>query len=96
MFSSHTGAPTDRRLLDSDPELFEIHKAQRATNPLLDQAVRTNITVIEEGEKHGVRTYIFTPCIVCKSFPGPSLIRQYDESRSPDAGGSITLTRKCT
>lgn len=29
MFSSHTGAPTDRPLLDTDPQLYEIHKAQK-------------------------------------------------------------------
>jgi nucleoside-diphosphate-sugar epimerase len=28
------------------------------------QAVITNNTVTEEGERHGVRTYIFAPCIV--------------------------------
>ncbi|KAM7208195.1 NAD(P)-binding protein [Naviculisporaceae sp. PSN 640] len=64
IFSSHTGAPTDRPLLDTDPGLFDIHKAQKVLHPLLNQAVQTNIRVIQEGEKHGVRTYIFAPCIV--------------------------------
>lgn len=30
MFSSHSGAPTDRKLSDNDPELFAVQKAQRA------------------------------------------------------------------
>ena len=37
MFSSHTGAPTDRPLLDTDPNLYDIQKAQRGIAPILDQ-----------------------------------------------------------
>ncbi|KAK5050621.1 hypothetical protein LTR84_003903 [Exophiala bonariae] len=64
LFSSHTGAPTDRPLLDSEPGLYEIQKSQKATldGPLT--AVATNNTVIEQGELHGVKTYVFVPCIV--------------------------------
>lgn len=29
MFSSHTGASTDRPVLDSNPQLYDIHKAQK-------------------------------------------------------------------
>lgn len=64
LFSSHAGAPTDRPLLDSDPKLYEVQKAQK---PLLDgpqTAVTTNNTVVEQGEALGVRTYVFVPCIV--------------------------------
>lgn len=28
------------------------------------KAISTNCNVVEQGEKHGVRTYIFAPCIV--------------------------------
>ncbi|KAJ4422974.1 hypothetical protein N0V82_002368 [Gnomoniopsis sp. IMI 355080] len=64
IFSSHAGAPTEQPLLDTDPNLYSIQKAQKAPFDLLNQAVNTNCTVIDEGEKHGVRTYIFAPCIV--------------------------------
>lgn len=66
MFSSHAGAPTDAPLLDTDPSLYSIHKAQVETAPfdLIKTAVSTNNIVIEEAEKYGVRSYIFAPCMV--------------------------------
>ncbi|OJD38683.1 nad dependent epimerase dehydratase family protein [Diplodia corticola] len=64
IFSSHAGAPTDRPLLDTEPALYDIQKAQKAASPLMQEAVDTNSTVIEQGEAHGVRTYIFVPCVV--------------------------------
>ncbi|KAF4555483.1 Hypothetical protein D9617_2g054440 [Elsinoe fawcettii] len=66
MFSSLTGAPTDKPLLDSDPDIFEIHKAQRPPSNMgiMQIPIQTNVTVVEEGEKHGVKTYVFAPCIV--------------------------------
>ncbi|KAI1433857.1 hypothetical protein GGR50DRAFT_460534 [Xylaria sp. CBS 124048] len=64
IFSSHAGAPTDKPLLDSDPNLYEIQKAQKAPFHLMQEAVDTNNIVIEEAEKHGVRCYLFAPCIV--------------------------------
>lgn len=30
------------------------------------KAVKTNCAIIDEGEKRGVRVYLFSPCIVCK------------------------------
>ncbi|EHY57801.1 hypothetical protein HRR83_005287 [Exophiala dermatitidis] len=64
IFSSHAGAPTDRPLLDTDPNLYDIQKAQKPIVPILRPAIDANNTVIEQGERYGVRTYIFTPCIV--------------------------------
>ncbi|KAH0840769.1 hypothetical protein AYO21_00581 [Fonsecaea monophora] len=64
IFSSHAGAPTDRPLLDTDPDLYEIQKAQKAPIPLIQSAVNTNNTVIEQAESLGVHSYIFVPCIV--------------------------------
>ncbi|GAP85339.1 putative NAD dependent epimerase dehydratase family protein [Rosellinia necatrix] len=64
IFSSHAGAPTDAPLLDSDPGLYEIQKAQIAENPMMQEAVDANNFVIEEAEKYGVRSYVFAPCIV--------------------------------
>ncbi|KAJ0106969.1 nad dependent epimerase dehydratase family protein [Diaporthe amygdali] len=66
LFSSHAGAPIDAPLLDTHPELYSIQKAQVETAKwdLMKGAVNTNNIVIEESEKHGVRSYIFAPCIV--------------------------------
>ncbi|KAI0810155.1 hypothetical protein GGR55DRAFT_678752 [Xylaria sp. FL0064] len=64
VFSSHAGAPTDKPLLDSDPKLYEIQKAQKSPSPWMQQAIDVNNFVIEESEKQGVRSYIFVPCIV--------------------------------
>jgi nucleoside-diphosphate-sugar epimerase len=64
LFSSHAGAPTDRPLLDSDPKLYDIQKTQRSPHAAMQTAVSTNNTVVEQGEVHGVRTYVFVPCIV--------------------------------
>ncbi|CAN8100997.1 unnamed protein product [Discula destructiva] len=64
VFSSHAGAPTDRPLLDTDPNLYSIQKAQEAPSNIVKMAVNTNCRVVEEGEKHGVRSYIFAPCMV--------------------------------
>lgn len=64
IFSSHAGAPTDKPLLDSDPKLYEIQKAQNAPIPLIQEAVGANNFVIEEAAKYGIRSYVFVPCIV--------------------------------
>ncbi|KIW92777.1 uncharacterized protein Z519_06626 [Cladophialophora bantiana CBS 173.52] len=64
IFSSHAGAPTDRPLLDTEADLYEIQKAQKAPIPLMQSAVNTNNTVIEQAESLGVHSYIFVPCIV--------------------------------
>ncbi|KAI3333991.1 hypothetical protein F4824DRAFT_469381 [Ustulina deusta] len=64
IFSSHAGAPTEKPLLDSDPKLYEIQKAQKSPVQLAQEAVGANNFVIEESEKYGVRSYVFVPCIV--------------------------------
>ncbi|KAI1752667.1 hypothetical protein F4782DRAFT_499630 [Xylaria castorea] len=64
IFSSHAGAPTDKPLFDSDPNLYEIQKGQKYPFPPMQQAVDANNFVIEESEKYGIRSYIFAPCIV--------------------------------
>ncbi|KAI1415130.1 NAD(P)-binding protein [Hypoxylon sp. FL1857] len=80
LFSSHAGAPTDRPLLDTDPQLYAIQKSQRANLDLLQEAVNSSCMVIEEAEKYGVRSYIFVPCIVygkSEGFGEPvSMLRQ--------------------
>ncbi|KAI1076181.1 hypothetical protein F5B20DRAFT_557033 [Whalleya microplaca] len=64
LFSNHAGAPTDRPILDTDPELFNVQKSQESEFEVMQKAVNTNCTVIEQAEKYGVRGYIFVPCIV--------------------------------
>ncbi|KAF7675063.1 nad-binding protein [Alternaria burnsii] len=64
MFSEHAGMPTDRRLVDTDPALYDLQKSSKSPHELFTKAANTNITVIETAEKYGVRSYIFVPCIV--------------------------------
>ncbi|KAJ9142995.1 NAD(P)-binding protein [Pleurostoma richardsiae] len=64
IFSSHAGAPTERPLLDTDPKLFDIQKAQKPTVARVPEAIDTNCQVIELSDKFGVRSYVFVPCIV--------------------------------
>ncbi|KAI4862192.1 hypothetical protein F4820DRAFT_431129 [Hypoxylon rubiginosum] len=64
IFSSHAGAPTDKPLLDNDPHLYDIQKSQKAPIGFMQTPTETNNIVIKEAERHGVRSYIFVPCIV--------------------------------
>lgn len=66
LFSSQVAAPTDRPLPDTDPNLYSIQKQQvkDTTNDVLRPGVEANNLVIETAEAHGVRSYIFAPCIV--------------------------------
>ncbi|PNP51077.1 hypothetical protein THARTR1_08305 [Trichoderma harzianum] len=66
IFSDLAGAPTDKPLLDTDTELYEIQSEQqtRALFPAFQKAVGTNNTVINLAEELGVKSYIIEPCIV--------------------------------
>jgi len=64
IFSSHAGAPTNRSLLDTESDLYDIQKSQKPRIPLLQSAVDANNTVIEQAVSLGVHSYIFVPCIV--------------------------------
>ncbi|OJJ03402.1 hypothetical protein ASPVEDRAFT_890140 [Aspergillus versicolor CBS 583.65] len=63
-FGSYCGAPTDRPLRDTEPALYDIQKAQRSEHPWAQTSVKVNCDVIDKGEEYGVRTYIFSPCMV--------------------------------
>ncbi|GAQ07565.1 hypothetical protein ALT_4886 [Aspergillus lentulus] len=63
-FSNHAGAPIDHLLFDDDPNLYEIQKSQRSSLPLMQQGVETNNRIIELSESLGVKSYIFSPCVV--------------------------------
>lgn len=66
LFSSHAGAPTDRPLRDTDPNLYAMQKAQVDAAPhfAMGRGVLANNLVIEAAEEEGVKSYIFAPCIV--------------------------------
>ncbi|KAJ3955876.1 hypothetical protein N0V92_007590 [Colletotrichum tropicale] len=86
IFSSHAGAPTDRPLLDTDPDLYSIQKAQKAPVPIMQTAVDTNNIVIEEAAAQGVKAYIFAPCIVYNATLYLQILRSILNGDSPGSG----------
>ncbi|KAF2731126.1 NAD(P)-binding protein [Polyplosphaeria fusca] len=64
LFSSHVGHPTDRPILDTDPDLYALQTTCSGPYPIMNEALATNSTIIDLAEKHSVKSYIFTPCIV--------------------------------
>ncbi|PNS18681.1 hypothetical protein CAC42_5220 [Sphaceloma murrayae] len=96
MFSSLTGAPVDRPLLDSEPNIFEIHKAQQAPYKMMQTPISTNVDITEQGEKHGVKTYIFAPCIVYgkgEGFGNPISIQTVEIVKAAKATGRVYKIR---
>ncbi|KAK5267527.1 hypothetical protein LTR96_007560 [Exophiala xenobiotica] len=92
IFSSHAGAPTDRQLFDDEPGLYDVQKSQRSDIPLLQSAIETNNTVIEQAESLGVRSYIFVPCIVygkCEGFGNPISIQTVAIVKAAKAVGRV-------
>ncbi|GKZ20540.1 hypothetical protein AbraIFM66951_005865 [Aspergillus brasiliensis] len=63
-FSQHAGMPTDEALLDTRPDLYELQKGAKGPHVFINESVETNVTVIDHAERHGVRSYIFAPCLV--------------------------------
>ncbi|KAH0428275.1 NAD dependent epimerase/dehydratase [Colletotrichum camelliae] len=51
IFSSDAGAPTDRELLDTDPNLYDIQKGQKAPVDILQKAGRSALTPITRSLK---------------------------------------------
>ncbi|KAI8220379.1 hypothetical protein K4K54_008633 [Colletotrichum sp. SAR 10_86] len=86
IFSSHAGAPTDRPLLDTDPDLYNIQKAQKAPIPIMQTAVDTNNIIIEEAAAQGVKAYIFAPCIVYNATLYLQLLRAILNGDNPGSG----------
>ena len=72
LFSEFAGMPIDRVLLDTDAELYELQKRAIGHTPVefASRGLQANCSVIEAAEKHGVRSYIFAPCIVYGSGEG--------------------------
>ncbi|GKZ38659.1 hypothetical protein AbraIFM66950_010995 [Aspergillus brasiliensis] len=64
LFSSHAGHPTDSIFSDADPGLYGVQKSAKVAHPWLGPALEANNTIIATAEAHGVRSYIFIPCVV--------------------------------
>ncbi|OJJ96047.1 hypothetical protein ASPACDRAFT_35479 [Aspergillus aculeatus ATCC 16872] len=91
-FGSYCGAPTDRPLLDTDPELYNIQKSQRTEHPWGQTSVQVNCSVIDKGLEYGVRTYIFSPCMVYgkgEGFGNQISIQVVDIVRAAKAAGRV-------
>ncbi|KAF9876568.1 nad dependent epimerase dehydratase family protein [Colletotrichum karsti] len=97
MFSSHAGAPTDRPLLDTHPELYDIQKAQKAAISVIQPGIETNKTITDEAEANGVKSYIFAPCIVYgknEGFGNPISIQTREIVKAAKAAGRVySVTR---
>ncbi|KAH7056956.1 hypothetical protein B0J12DRAFT_774461, partial [Macrophomina phaseolina] len=94
MFSSLSGAPIDRPLLDDEPGLYEQHRKQKAPYEAVQMATNTNIAVTEKSLKHGVRTYIFVPCIVCRYIPTGQKIQTKRDQNIEACRASFSSDRK--
>ncbi|CAG8282389.1 unnamed protein product [Penicillium salamii] len=74
-FSYMAGLDANTPLPDTEPSIYDIQKDQtrksqqnpQGSNEALEACLNTNTRAIEAGEKYGVKVYIFSPCIVCKS-----------------------------
>ncbi|OWY47487.1 NAD(P)-binding protein [Alternaria alternata] len=66
VFSEFVGMPTEQPLPDTHPDLYALQKHAIDHTPLkiFGPALKANCNVIEVAEAHGVRSYIFAPCIV--------------------------------
>lgn len=61
---------------------------------LRGKATNTNIAVTEKGLKHGVRTYIFVPCIVCRYNPTGQKIQTKRDQNIEACRASFSSDRK--
>ncbi|KAF5691277.1 nad dependent epimerase dehydratase family [Fusarium denticulatum] len=80
-FSSLSGLPNDRPLSDADPDLYDLQKNAKAPMQEMKVSVNTNCRVVELGLEFGVKTYVFSPCIVYgkgEGFGNPISIQTVD------------------
>ena len=92
IFSSHTGAPTDRPLLDDEADMYDTQKAQRPPVTPTQPAIDANNEVVEHAEMLGVHAYIFVPCIVYgkgEGFGNPISIQTVAIIRAARAAGRV-------
>ncbi|RAL13349.1 NAD(P)-binding protein [Aspergillus homomorphus CBS 101889] len=64
LFSRHAGLPTDRPLLDTDPNLYDVVKNATPPHEFVIEPANANLNVIDMSEAQGVRSYVFAPCLV--------------------------------
>ncbi|KAJ4983057.1 hypothetical protein SVAN01_11435 [Stagonosporopsis vannaccii] len=91
-FSEHAGAPTDRPLLDTDPNLYALQKSQRAPAVEMQVAVETNCRIVEYGSEKKVRTYVVAPCMVYgrgEGFGNKTSIQTVDVVVAAKAAGQV-------
>ncbi|KAK1480621.1 hypothetical protein CTAM01_14287 [Colletotrichum tamarilloi] len=92
IFSGLAGAPTDSPLLDTDPKLYEIQKAQEPPISFMQKPVETNTRVIDLAQANGVKSYVFAPCIVYGRGEGlgnPISIQTVDIVKAARAAGQV-------
>ncbi|KAK1449970.1 hypothetical protein CMEL01_07306 [Colletotrichum melonis] len=92
IFSGLAGAPTDSPLLDTDPRLYEIQKAQEPPISFMQKPVETNTRVIDLAQANGVKSYVFAPCIVYgrgEGFGNPISIQTVDIVKAASAAGQV-------
>ncbi|KXH34791.1 hypothetical protein CSAL01_00372 [Colletotrichum salicis] len=92
IFSGLAGAPTDSPLLDTDPGLYDIQKAQEPPIPFMKKPVETNKRVIDLAQANDVRSYIFAPSIVYgrgEGFGNPISIQTVDIVKAAIAAGLV-------
>ncbi|KAF5231752.1 hypothetical protein FANTH_13274 [Fusarium anthophilum] len=80
-FSSLSGLPNKRPLLDTDPELYELQKNANPPMKEMEVSLDTNCHVVELGLEFRVKTYVFSPCIVYgkgEGFGNPISIQTVD------------------
>ncbi|KXH27948.1 hypothetical protein CNYM01_04548 [Colletotrichum nymphaeae SA-01] len=92
IFSGLAGAPTDSPLLDTDPRLYEIQKAQEPPISFMQKPVETNTRVIDLAQANGVKSYVFAPCIVYgrgEGFGNPISIQTVDIVKAASAASQV-------
>ncbi|KAM6522997.1 hypothetical protein FALCPG4_012602 [Fusarium falciforme] len=91
-FSSLSGLPNERPLSDADPELYNLQKNAEAPMRDMQVALNTNCRVVELGLEFGVKTYVFSPCIVYgkgEGFGNPISIQTVDVVNAALAGKNV-------
>ncbi|PYI36100.1 hypothetical protein BP00DRAFT_442108 [Aspergillus indologenus CBS 114.80] len=87
-----TGLESHFIFVHTDSGLYDIQKAQRSEHPWGQISVQVNCRVIETGEEYGVRTYIFSPCMVYgkgEGFGNQISIQVVDIVRAAKAAGRV-------
>ncbi|PYH91876.1 NAD dependent epimerase/dehydratase family protein [Aspergillus ellipticus CBS 707.79] len=63
-FIRHAGMPTNEPLFDTNPHLYDLQKNAKGPHAFFNEFVHAHAIIIDEAERHSVRSYIFAPCLV--------------------------------